>query len=304
MTPLNLDNPLFKYATLYMYPEQQINMLKKKSLSTRELIWGIVSLVIGVIGLLGSLFLVGTQIIYRTKATPPPVPQEIKLTNFSPNSISVSFITAEPTVGSVAFSTNVNMKDTQTAFDDRVEFTSSILHHITLKNLAPDTVYFFRLISGGQQFDNNGNSYAFSTPGSFKTPPGPPFIIKGQTDKEALIYFSFPDSTSISAPTDKNGRYLLTLNNTLKKDLKGFYPIQRKETGYLLINDGKVSLTKPIVVEDEMTVMEKEFEETSQDAKPKTLAQELPKPSPVKATANNVIEQILVIIRRLFSKNA
>lgn len=287
-----------------MYPEQQINMLKKKSLSTRELIWGIVSLVIGVIGLLGSLFLVGTQIIYRTKATPPPVPQEIKLTNFSPNSISVSFITAEPTVGSVAFATDKSMKDTSIAFDDRGENTSSILHHITLKNLKPGIPYFFRLISVGQQFDNEGNPYAFSTPTAPKIIPNPPFTIKGQSEKESLVYFSFPTSTSISVATDKNGQYLLTLNNALKKDLKSYYPVQKKETGSLLFTDGKNSWTQEIIIEDEMTITNRKPEEANSDAKSKALVQELPKPSPVNTSVNNVIEQILAILRKIFSKNA
>lgn len=275
-------------------------MVQKNLFSTGRLIIGLTSLFIGTVGLLTTIFLVGSPVIFQGKAAPTPLPKEIKLTNISPNSISISFITDETSIGAVTYSQSNEMTSPQTSFDDYTSNLPSSLHHFTLKNLSPSSVYYFRLISNDKTFDNQGTPYTFSTPPTIKSLPKPPFTIKGTLSKKALVYFSFNDSTSVSTLTDDNNRFLLSLNNALTRDFKKYYPAQMGEKGYLLISYGPTSETKEIVVSDDMTVAQTASPKVETGSEPTALSEKLPPPTEGKRISHSLIEQIINFLTQLF----
>ncbi len=213
-----------------------------KDLNPKDRLWGILAILVGLAGLLASLVLVVRPVIFP-QAGALNQPQAIRLSNFSENSVTVSWVTEEPVIASVVYGDNERLAASQTAFDDRGETVSSRLHHLTLKNLAPDTNYYFQLVSGSQNFNFQNQPYSFRTPGHLATTPLPPVIFTDQLASEALVYFQFPDSTLISTVTDNNGRYLLVLNNVLVENQTSYYPasLAVEQTGSFTFHDGEKS---------------------------------------------------------------
>lgn len=189
----------------------------------------VVILIILTVGLLVGLYLVSQQTNLFPKATPLVSPQAVKISNISDNSFTVSWVTPDkPTVGFVQYGQS-NL--TETASDDRDSGGPKprTTHHITLKNLAPQTSYFFKISSAGQTFDNNGQSYQVTTaPTTADTPPLPqPIFGKVKTadnkpPQEAVVYVIIGEGTLLSSYTRADGNWLVTLNNARTKDLSTY----------------------------------------------------------------------------------
>jgi hypothetical protein len=182
----------------------------------------------------------------RITASVGSTPREIKLTNLSSNSLTVSWVTDEVVSGAIS-------AGGQTYPDDRGASLATRLHHITLKDLRPNQKYTFELLANGQKFTNAGRPYVFTTTQQSVTAPPAPFYLKGQTTGESLVYFTFNDSLPISTVTDKDGRFLLTLSNALKKNRQDYYPVQKSEKGYLLLQTNQGSETREVVVDEALT---------------------------------------------------
>ncbi len=245
--------------------------------SKRNVALGIGAIVVGIIGLFASLFLTLGRVVYQEKASPQQAPREIRLTNLSENSVSVSWLTEEPVLGGVIYGVNSSLSSSFVGLDDRGEDVVSSLHHVTLKNLKPEITYYFRLISGAGYFDNQGTPYVFSTPRHSSLTPAPPYVFKGKFGQEALVYFSFDDSTPISTLTNEKGNFLLSLNNALTKDQSRYYPIQKGEKGSLMIQDSTTSQTFEAVVGEE-TITSEMTEGLEETGEPTSLAAKLPAP--------------------------
>ncbi|HNP89274.1 MAG: hypothetical protein BWY24_00012 [Microgenomates group bacterium ADurb.Bin219] len=270
------------------------------------------------IGLGGLLFLIQNPTIFRSQAAPEPTPKEVKLTNLSENSLTVSWLTDFPTKGLLFYSESNDLLKKQVAFDDRPSQPSSKIHHITLKDLYPGKTYYFLLVSGEERFDNNGRPYEFTTPATPAATPLPPFILKGRIlntnqmpANEVLVYFSFNNSTPISTLTDKNGNYLLNLNNSRNKDRATPYLVQMNEKGYLLVADGETTVVKPIVVQDNQTLTditltaspkETNAETESTLKSPPSFETQLWPASPVEEK-ENWLTKIIKFFKRIFSFN-
>lgn len=215
--------------------------------------WGAITF--GFLGLLVSLALVSGNIQTRSQASPSFLPTEIKLANVTENSASVSWLTEKATVGSVVYSLNLDLNAEMTVGDDRGITTVSTLHQITLKNLKPGTNYYFQLISGDRAYDNGGKPYVLRTIQHTGVTPTAPFIIRGKLETEGLVYFSFNDSLPVSAFSDPSGRFLLTINNAVKKDLSGYYPVQKGEKGFLFFQLADDFWQQEVVVGEEMVIV-------------------------------------------------
>jgi len=228
-------------------------MVAESFSSTKKTIIGLIAITAGLVGLSGSLILTLHKTVYQGKASVESTPAEIRLTNLSGNSLSISWLTQELVIGGVIYGTNPSLSPSLTGFDDREGEVRSTVHHVTLKNLKPETTYYFRLISGDSYFDNQGSPYTFSTPRHSGQTPAPPYIFKGKLGRqEVLIYFSFNDSTPISTLTDEQGNFLLSFNNALRKDKSNYYPVQKGEKGLLLIQDKETAQTFEVVIGEEV----------------------------------------------------
>ena len=79
-------------------------------------------------------------------------PNQVKITNVTDTSLTVSWMTAKPATGIVKFGGETN-NIKQKALDDRDQLSGESglfeVHHVTLKNLSQKTKYYFKIESGG-----------------------------------------------------------------------------------------------------------------------------------------------------------
>lgn len=194
-----------------------------------------------VVGLLIGIYLVSQQTNLFPKADITNAPQEIKISNISDNSFTVSWITFKPVSGFIKYGTSEQLGET--AVDDRDSGiqTARTTHHVTLKNLQPAQTYFYAIASGVESFDNKGQSFQHTTAPSTENPLAVPQPLfgkvtqqDGQTPAEALVYLETQDGSLLSSYTRSDGNWLITLNNARTKDL----------SNYLVVKDSDpVSLT-------------------------------------------------------------
>lgn len=169
-------------------------------------------------------------------------PKEVKITNVTNSSFSVSWITEKPTGGLIVWGGTKDKLD-KTQIQDNLE---GLTHIVNLRNLNPNTKYFFKIKSQGSIYDNLGVLWEAGTAsnveliadnilisGNVKTEEGDPA-------KGALVYLEIEDATPLSTITSDNGSFVLSISEVRSSDLGGFVSIDETET--LLKIKAKASL--------------------------------------------------------------
>lgn len=184
------------------------------------------------IGIAITSFLVKNGTIFTIRASPAETPQSLKISNISDSSFTVSYITQDDSIGSVNFGKDKSLG--QAAFDKRDQgqdlVTPHKIHSIIVKNLPPQTRYFFSITSGQKLFLDNGNPFEVSTGPTINDQPLSQISLKGQIilpngdkPKEAIVYAATDNSQAISTIVNEDGSYVLPLNTIRSSDLSSYY---------------------------------------------------------------------------------
>lgn len=202
----------------------RLSDLSKKHIPT------ILGLAILIVGLVGGVFLVKSSNTdsFLPRASPETTPKNIKITNVSDTSVSVSWITDTATVGFVKYGTSATAL-TLNANDDRDQSSGntglSKTHHITLRSLKSNTTYYFRLGTGAKLlYDDNGNPYTVSTVTTIssqaKTIYGEVTTASGTSAVGALIYVTGDNMAPLSTIVQSSGSWVISLAQARTSDLK------------------------------------------------------------------------------------
>jgi hypothetical protein len=199
-------------------------------------------------GIAITSFLVKSGVIFISQARPVEAPQKLKITNISDASFTVSYSTEDNVIGSVNFGKDENLG--QAAFDDRDQKAPSLdphkIHSITVKNLTPETRYFFSIISGQKKILNSDLPFEVSTASTLKAPPrsralslkGKVILPNAEKVTEAVVYATTENGQVISA-TLKDGSYTLPLSSMRTSDLSSYFNFEENTIVKIAIeNDG------------------------------------------------------------------
>jgi LPXTG-motif cell wall-anchored protein len=178
-----------------------------------------------VVGLSVTTLLVKTQTFTKISAQENNQPQEVRITNITDTSFSVSYKTVAKIEGTLNYGLNSSLG--QTAFDENdspQDLKSRIIHSISVKNLTPQTKYYFSIISGGETYLNNDQNFEVDTAPALPTTENNRLegkIINPDSTplSEAIIYITTENSQVVSTLVNKDGTYSLALNNILTSDL-------------------------------------------------------------------------------------
>ncbi len=178
-------------------------------------------------------------------------PENIRITNLSATSFTISYTTTQATSGTISYQQAGQTSSVE--FDDRDVNNASNnykLHYFTLKNLQPDTNYFFSILSAGNTYDNNGHPYSIKTlsPPTSKLSPQNiqgKVIIPASIDQEAIVYATASGAQDLSSLVSNNGNYSLNCSNFISSNNNKLTLSQTKV--YLLVQaDGQqTTLTLP-----------------------------------------------------------
>ncbi|MBI2268365.1 MAG: fibronectin type III domain-containing protein [Candidatus Blackburnbacteria bacterium] len=214
---------------------------------TKKKWFGLVGFFILLAGLPAGAYLVSQRTGLFTQASPEETPKEIKITNISDNSFTVSFITPDKAVvGYVGYGETEKLGSSSSDDRDSSRQTPRFTHHITVKNLDPATKYYFKIGSGKSVYDNGGTSYVVTTAPTTNDPPavadpayGKIKTATGIAPLEALVYLTAAGGTPLSSYTRETGNWLITLNNARTADLSRYVQIKENSLINISVQAGK-----------------------------------------------------------------
>lgn len=182
----------------------------------------LIGLVIILLGMAASIFLVERSQNVFLRADPSKTPSQIKFSNITSNSLTVSWFTSQPATGAISFGTDTLTLDLE-ALDERdVELgqkNAYFSHYITLTDLEPTTTYFLNIISGSEKYDDNGKPYQVTTARKISgNPPlndlayGIVLNTSGVPAEGAIVYLNMANSSPQSSLVSPSGNWAVPLN--------------------------------------------------------------------------------------------
>ncbi|MDA1079489.1 MAG: fibronectin type III domain-containing protein [bacterium] len=199
---------------------------------------GVGILVIGLIS--GTLLFSNGTGVFAPRASAETTPRNIKVTNVTNTSFTVSFLTDLPTIGFVKYGDSAKSLKLQTS-DDRNQLSGSTaefaLQHITVRGLTQNTTYYYVLgTDGGATFDNAGQPFSITTakrsgaPAAAKTIYGTVTTESGAPADGAVVYIKIPGAGDMSSLVKSSGSWAVPLSNARVPDGSAYATIDDTTT--------------------------------------------------------------------------
>lgn len=196
------------------------------------------------ISIVATSLLVKNGAIFVGRAIPSGEPKNLRITNITDLSFTVSYITDASVLGSISFGKDKNLGNN--SLDDQDQKTNNInahqVHYITVRNLEPSTGYFFAVNSGQTNYLNNDVLFEVTTAPAIESKPtqqkpisGKVVLPDGTIPKEAIVYVTADNDQAISTLVKSDGSYILPLNSLRDKDLVSYAPFSENTILKILI---------------------------------------------------------------------
>lgn len=192
----------------------------------------IIGVIILVLSVAAGVLMVQFRQVFRLGASGDTTPKNVRVSNITDSSFSVSWTTDANTSGFVNYGENQN-SISQIVEDQNS--TTSFTHSVNLTNLKPQAQYFFKINSGGNSYDNSGTAWQIKTGPILPSPSGSNLIsgsiltASGSPSKNALVYVSI-GGYLLSTITSQNGSWVIQLAQARAVDLSSFLQIDSAAT--------------------------------------------------------------------------
>ena len=203
----------------------------------RESIWSkkiptLLGIVFIFAGIIITTFLVNQTTLFRIKAGGSNIPKNVKITNITDGSFTVSYLTDDSVLGSVNFGKGENLD--QTALDERDLVSGKPnpykVHSVTTRNLSSATEYSFAIVSGTDRFVDNGEPYKIITgekvesePSQQKPLAGKIITEIGDPPEEGVVYLRIEGAQEASVLLKNDGSYILPLNSLRSENNSSYF---------------------------------------------------------------------------------
>lgn len=162
--------------------------------------------------------------------------ERLEITNLTHNSATIFWRTSEKTVSWLRFGKKENQLNKQ-VFDDRdVENNKNFYfnHYVNLKNLQPNTKYFFEIVTAkGLVRKQDNSSFIFTTkaqppqPTTLKPVAGKILDKNSQPLENAIVLLKIEGAELLSDRTRGNGEWLISLYYLTKNQSNEFFPLKQ-----------------------------------------------------------------------------
>lgn len=186
-----------------------------------------------ILGLAAGIFLIQNQQIFRLGASPETSPKDVRITNITSSSFTVSWTTDEETSGFIKWGEPSNSLD-GTELDEITE--SSKTHTATIQGLNSNKTYYFKINSDGRNFDNNGVPWQKTTgpelPGSttIDSISGTVLTSTGSPAGNAIVYATLAGASTLSTTTSQSGSWIIPISLARTQDLTSFIEVDDTNT--------------------------------------------------------------------------
>ncbi len=178
-----------------------------------------------------------------SKAEQIPFPEDIRFTNITDSSFSVSWITSAPTLGSLVLVDKLQKFTFLDNLDNDNIPRPRKTHYITLTNLKEDTSYSVKIINGSSDCKEEKYCPVFTQKTAKKIfnhinippPRGTVTTADGKPAESAIVYLNLEKTSPLSGRTDSSGLWVIPLNNLINNDLSSNPLISDSDIAHILI---------------------------------------------------------------------
>ncbi len=194
-----------------------------------------------------TAFIANNQTVFINTASGSQEPQNVKITNISDESFTVTYITEVPSTGSISYGLTKKLGESELESIDKEKgsFSPKKIHSISVKKLIPDTKYYFTIISGSNTYLNNGAPFEAITGPNISSPPAKQITIKGKIvlpdsspSSETLVYLNAENSQLISSTTANDGNFSFSLEKLRINDLSAYFNTDENTVFKIIATDG------------------------------------------------------------------
>jgi len=195
------------------------------------------------VGIIVTTFLVKQGGFISINASPTTQPKNVRISNITNESFTVSYETIDSVFGVLSYGSSTELG--KSGLDDRDQETGNVsahkLHNITVRNLNPETKYYFSIISGKDTFLNNSSPYEVTTGSEISESPsdqepvsGKILLPDGKIPTESIVYLTTEGSQVISTLVKSDGTFILPLNSLRNTELNTFSSLSPEQIIKLL----------------------------------------------------------------------
>lgn len=193
----------------------------------------ILAIAILLVGIVDGVVFIRNKQIFNIYALYEASPKNVRVTNIQDSSFTISWTTDRKTSGFVRWGKTES-------FLNRVSLNPSeepgYTHLINVEGLAPKTAYFFKINSGGKEFDNNGVNWKVQT-GEAIPIHSRAYIISGKITTSliepiegALVYAVVGGSSPLSTLTTTEGEWTINIGQARTLTLTNYISFNEEKT--------------------------------------------------------------------------
>lgn len=193
----------------------------------------ILGLILLVTGIAAGILLINSNKIFSLGAKLENSPKNIRISNIQSETVTISWITGRMTESLLLW----KEKDHQ-QFKSKIvnEGKPAYIHSINITGLSPESTYYFKVISNGNEFDNESIPWQFNTGPKLDNAPraqvisGTILTSSGASAEGVIIYTSVGGSSLLSTRTGQDGTWLIPISFARVQDLQSFTIINPSTT--------------------------------------------------------------------------
>ncbi len=155
----------------------------------------------------------------NSNADSNPEPKNVRVSNITDKSLSISWTTDIPSKGFVTWRTGQNITKAITLEDSQ---SANNVHHVTLNNLTPNSTINFKITSGDKDYDNNGIDWSTKTTSSSQSLNESPVLAIGSiinpdgfSPSKSIVYITIENNIYSSLTSDQGNFVIPILDSTL-----------------------------------------------------------------------------------------
>lgn len=193
----------------------------------------IIGIIILALGLVSGVLLIENQQLFRLGAEPNINPKDIRISNISDSSLTITWTTDKSVQGFLLWGNSQNSTN-KTAFS--TTGLENFIHSVTLTSLSPETSYHFKINSGGFEFDNDGIAWQIKTAPTLTSPTESSLIFgtiltsSGTPAKKVLVSVTVSGSSPLSTLTSAEGSWVVPISSARTQDLTSYTPLDQKQS--------------------------------------------------------------------------
>ncbi|MDO8452345.1 MAG: fibronectin type III domain-containing protein [bacterium] len=182
----------------------------------------LLGLLLLVVGIGAGVILTQYRQFFNIGATGTAKPQEVRITNVSSTTFTISWTTKIASFGFLAYGEGKTLN--YTASQNKLIGPLSLVHSVDVDDLKPDTTYYFKVGVNKDTYGNKTGDYSVKTSKKFVGREadvvfGTVADGGGKGVTGGIVYLTIPGVQQLSAVTDSKGAWVINLGNALGSSL-------------------------------------------------------------------------------------